>query len=159
MNGDEKAIAKLLVTYCDSFDEEVFKARLSEIPIKQVLRVGKERGGGALGVAEAMILAYNGKKKTDIGRLPIQKLYAKYELEAALIDVKEDKKVVAHKSILFDRIHCVCYLIQSSAICLIKASVMRNKIEQIAPDIIFLSYMHRYFFISSKPYWSILDKM
>jgi len=62
-------------------------------------------------------------------------------------------------TILFDRIHCVCYLIQSSAICLIKASVMRNKIEQIAPDIIFLSYMHRYFFISSKPYWSILDKM
>lgn len=91
------AIAKLLITYCDSFDEEVFKARLSEIPIKQVLRVGKERGGGALGVAEAMILAYNGKKKTDIGRLPIQKLYAKNELEAALIDVKEDKKVVTHK--------------------------------------------------------------
>lgn len=91
------AITKLLVTYGDSFDEEIFKARLGEIPIKQVLRVGKERGGGAMGVAEAMILVYNGKKKSDINKLPIQKMYAKNELEAALIEVQSKTKVVAPK--------------------------------------------------------------
>lgn len=91
------AIAKLLITYGDSFDEEIFKARLGEIPIKQVLRVGKERGGGAMGVAEAMILVYNGKKKSDINKLPIQKMYAKNELEAALIEVQSKTKVVAPK--------------------------------------------------------------
>ena len=86
------AIAKIIITYGDSFDEEIFKARLGEIPIKQVLRVGKERGGGALGVAEAMVLAYNGKKKSDINKLPIQKMYAKNELEAALIEVQSRTK-------------------------------------------------------------------
>lgn len=91
------AIAKIIITYGDNFDEEIFKARLGEIPIKQVLRVGKERGGGALGVAEAMVLAYNGKKKSDISKLPIQKMYAKNELEAALIEVQSRTKVVAHK--------------------------------------------------------------
>lgn len=91
------AIAKIIITYGDSFDEEIFKARLGEIPIKQVLRVGKERGGGALGVAEAMVLAYNGKKKSNINKLPIQKMYAKNELEAALIEVQSRTKEVAPK--------------------------------------------------------------
>lgn len=91
------AIAKIIITYGDGFDEEIFKARLGEIPIKQVLRVGKERGGGALGVAEAMVLAYNGKKKSDINKLPIQKMYAKNELEAALIEVQSRTKEVAPK--------------------------------------------------------------
>ena len=91
------AIAKIIITYGDSFDEEIFMARLGEIPIKQVLRVGKERGGGALGVAEAMVLAYNGKKKSDINKLPIQKMYAKNELEAALIEVQSRTKEVAPK--------------------------------------------------------------
>lgn len=91
------AIAKIIITYVDSFDEEIFKARLGDIPIKQVLRVGKERGGGALGVAEAMVLAYNGKKKSDINKLPIQKMYAKNELEAALIEVQSRTKEVAPK--------------------------------------------------------------
>ena len=91
------AIAKIIITYGDSFDEEIFKARLGEIPIKQVLRVGKERGGGALGVAEAMVLAYNGKKKSDNNKLPIQKMYAKNELEAALIEVQSRTKEVAPK--------------------------------------------------------------
>lgn len=91
------AIAKIIITYGDSFDEEIFKARLGEIPIKQVLRVGKERGGGAFGVAEAMVLAYNGKKKSDINKLPIQKMYAKNELEAALIEVQSRTKEVAPK--------------------------------------------------------------
>lgn len=56
---------------------DTINARLGEIPIKQVLCVGKGRGGGALGVAEAMVLAYNGKKKSSINKLLIQKMYAK----------------------------------------------------------------------------------
>lgn len=80
------AIAKILVTY-PNLNEEVFKYRLSEISIKQLTRMGKERGGGTLGLAEAMVMIYNGKKKSDANKLPIQKLYAKNEIEAAMIDV------------------------------------------------------------------------
>ena len=83
------AIAKIIVTYEEQLDDELFKTRLSDISIKQITRFAKERGGGALSVAEVMITTYNSKKKNDINRLPIQKLYAKNPLEAALIDYKK----------------------------------------------------------------------
>lgn len=82
------AIAKILVTY-PNLDEEVFKYRLSDISIKQIIRMGKERGGGMLGTAEAVIIHYNGKKKNDTYKLSIQKLYVKNEIEAAMMDVVE----------------------------------------------------------------------
>ena len=83
------AIAKIIVTYEEQLDDELFKTRLSDISIKQITRFAKERGGGALSVAEVMITTYNSKMKNDINRLPIQKLYAKNPLEAALIDYKK----------------------------------------------------------------------
>ena len=81
--------AKLLVTYQDALDEEIFKERLGEMSVKQLLRIAKERRGGCMGVAEAMVITYNGKKKSDAYKLPMAKLYTKDEVKLALIDAAE----------------------------------------------------------------------
>ena len=80
------AISKMIVTYQDALDEEIFKERLGEVSVKQLIRTAKERRGGSIGVAEAMVITYNGKKKSDIYKLPMAKLYTKDEFKLALID-------------------------------------------------------------------------
>lgn len=72
------AIAKLIVTYDEHLNDETFKEKLSAMSIKQLTRTAKERHPGMLGVAEVMVLEYNGRKKTSsMYRLPIRKLYEK----------------------------------------------------------------------------------
>ena len=58
-----KGIAKLIITYKDELDDEVFKEKLGMVSIKTLTRIAKDRRPGAMGYAEAMILEYNGKKK------------------------------------------------------------------------------------------------
>ena len=58
------AIAKLITTYGETLNDETFKEKLSAISIKQLIRTAKERRPGMLGVAEVMIIEYNGRKKT-----------------------------------------------------------------------------------------------
>ncbi len=70
------ALAKLIVTYGDTLNDETFKEKLGLLSIKQLIRTAKERRPGAMGVAEVMILEYNGRKKSDSNhRLLIRKLY------------------------------------------------------------------------------------
>ena len=57
------------------------------ISIKQLLRTAKERRAGSLGVAEQIILEYNGRKKTG-SKLNLTKLYAK-EISSD-IDVEDE---------------------------------------------------------------------
>ena len=71
------AVAKLIVTYNDSLDEEMFREKLGRISSKALIRTGKERRTGSLGLAEAMIIAYNGKKKGSTNKLFMNKLYSK----------------------------------------------------------------------------------
>lgn len=72
-----KAVAKLINTYRDRLDDELFKEKLGAVSIKTLMRTAKERRSGTMGYAEAMVLIYNGKKKSDLFRLPIGMLYAK----------------------------------------------------------------------------------
>ena len=72
-----KAVAKLVIVYGDMLDDEMFKEKLGAISIKSLSRTAKEIRSGSLGYAEAMVIEYNGKKKTSAGRLPISMLYAK----------------------------------------------------------------------------------
>ncbi len=72
-----RAVAKLIVVYKNELNDDVFKEKLGDISIKQLVRTAKERRPGTMGVAEAMVIEYNGKKKTSQYRLSIQKLYAK----------------------------------------------------------------------------------
>lgn len=71
-----KAVAKLVVTYKDALDDELFKEKLGAVSIRQLSRTAKERRPGTMGYAEAMVLEYNGKKKNNASRLRISKLYS-----------------------------------------------------------------------------------
>lgn len=70
------AVARLIVVYGDTLDDEAFKNKLGAIPIKQLTRNAKERRSGCMGYAEVMVIEYNGKKKSG-SRLTLNKLYAK----------------------------------------------------------------------------------
>lgn len=71
------AVAKLIVTYNDVLNEELFREKLGNVSTKTLIRTGKERRPGSLGLAEAMILIYNGKKKGSANKLFMNKLYTK----------------------------------------------------------------------------------
>ena len=72
------AIAKLIVTYGEALNDENFKEKLGALSIKQLIRTARDRRPGMLGVAEAMVIEYNGKKKTSsVNRLPMRSLYDK----------------------------------------------------------------------------------
>ena len=68
------AIARIVVVYNDSLNESLFIERLGSISVKQIIRSGKERGSGSVGYAEAMVIEYNGKKKTDVNKLNLRSL-------------------------------------------------------------------------------------
>lgn len=71
------AIAKIVVTYNGTLDDEIFKEKVGAISPKVLSRNAKDRRPGSLGYAEVMVIAYNGKKKGNAGRLFMNKLYAK----------------------------------------------------------------------------------
>lgn len=71
------AVAKLCVVYKNQLNDETFAEKVGAVSIKQLTRTARERRPGSMGYAEAMILEYNGKKKTSAGKLFINKLYAK----------------------------------------------------------------------------------
>lgn len=71
------AVAKLCVVFKDQLNDEIFSEKLGAISIKQLTRTAKERRPGAMGFAEAMIIEYNGKKKSPAGKLFMNKLYAR----------------------------------------------------------------------------------
>ena len=69
------AVAKLVVIYKGQLNEEVFKEKCGAMSIKALTRIAKERRPGSMGFAEAMIIEYNGKKKSAAYRLNIRMLY------------------------------------------------------------------------------------
>lgn len=71
------AVAKLCVVFKDQLNDEVFSEKLGAVSIKQLTRTAKERRPGSMGFAEAMVIEYNGKKKTTTGKLFLNKLYAR----------------------------------------------------------------------------------
>lgn len=56
-------VARLVHAYGDSLRDEHFKERVGATSVKQLARNAKDRRPGAMGVAEAMLLAYNRKCK------------------------------------------------------------------------------------------------
>ena len=69
------AVAKICVLFKGELNEEVFKDKVGAVSIKALTRTAKERRPGSMGYAEAMIIEYNGKKKSSAYRLNIRKLY------------------------------------------------------------------------------------
>ena len=73
------AVAKIIATYGESLDDEVFSQKVGDEPIKQLVRTAKERRPGSMGFAEAMVILYNGKRKNPHTRLSLNALYSKNE--------------------------------------------------------------------------------
>lgn len=69
------AVAKIIITYRDVLNDELFKEKLGAVSVKSLIRTAKERRSGSLGLAEAIVIEYNGKKKNSPFRLQIKKLY------------------------------------------------------------------------------------
>ena len=75
-----KGIARIIVAYGDALHEDVFKEHVGRCSVKYIIRNAKERRPGALGYAEAMVIAYNAKNKY---RLSMRKLYGNSSDEEA----------------------------------------------------------------------------
>ena len=59
------AVTKLCVVYKDQLKDEVFSEKLGAVSIKQLTRTARDRRKGSMGFAEAMLLEYNGKRKSN----------------------------------------------------------------------------------------------
>lgn len=59
-------IARIVVAYGDQIKEDVFKDHVGMVSVKSIIRTAKERRPGAMGYAEAMMLAYNNKNKYQL---------------------------------------------------------------------------------------------
>lgn len=69
------AITRLIITYGDDLNDEIFKEKLGMVSLKYLARTAKERNIGALGFAEAMVIEYNGKTKNPKLRLKMDRLH------------------------------------------------------------------------------------
>jgi len=67
-----KGIAYLVVTYGDDLRDDIFKDKVGNSSIREIVRTAKERKGGSLGYAETMLFAYIKKMKYP---LKLSKLY------------------------------------------------------------------------------------
>ena len=65
-------IALIITSYGEEFKEDVFVDHVGKASVKSIIRTAKERRPGALGYAEAMMLAYNAKNKQ---KLPLRGLH------------------------------------------------------------------------------------
>ena len=73
-----KGTARIVSTFGDTLREDVFKEHVGRVSVKTIIRNAKERRPGALGFAEALLIAYNAKNKY---RLSIRKLYGKSDAD------------------------------------------------------------------------------
>ena len=65
-------IALIITSYGDELKEDMFVDHVGKVSVKSIVRTAKERRPGALGYAEAMMLAYNNKNKQ---KLPLRALH------------------------------------------------------------------------------------
>lgn len=58
-----KGIARLIVAFDEKMRDDIFKEKVGAYSAKDIIRTAKERRAGAIGYAEAMLIAYNKKMK------------------------------------------------------------------------------------------------
>lgn len=58
-----KGIARLIVAFDEKMRDDIFKEKVGAYFAKDIIRTAKERRAGAIGYAEAMLIAYNKKMK------------------------------------------------------------------------------------------------
>ena len=83
-----KGVARIISTYGDMLHEDVFREHVGRCSVKAIIRNAKERRPGALGYAEAMVIAYNAKNKY---RLSMRKLYGNTSDESIDDDASDEE--------------------------------------------------------------------
>ena len=68
------AVARLVTAFGDDMNDEIFKDRVGNISVKQLIRAAKDRRSGSAGLAETMLIEYNGRRKNPAGKLSVSKL-------------------------------------------------------------------------------------
>ena len=84
------AVTRLIVTYNETLNDEIFIEKLGASSVKQLVRTAKERRPGSMGIAEAMVLEYNGKKKSNSNRLFMNQLHSREHVIFKALDVTDD---------------------------------------------------------------------
>ena len=75
-----KGISRLIKIFEDEINDDVFIEKLGNVSAKEIIRTAKERKGGAVGFAEAILLAYNNQKMHT--PLDFHRLYDRAALKA-----------------------------------------------------------------------------
>ena len=82
-----KGIARLVVTFGEKLRDDIFKEKVGACSAKEIVRTAKDRGAGAMGYAEAMLMAYNKKMKYP---LKWSNLYSTQKVSKAVIPLDTD---------------------------------------------------------------------
>ena len=82
-----KGIARLVVAFDEKMRDDVFKEKVGAYSAKEIVRTAKERRAGAIGYAEAMLLAYNKKMKYP---LRWSNLFTNQKAKKAVADIETD---------------------------------------------------------------------
>jgi len=83
-----KAVARIAATYEDRLRDELFKEKCGAESVKSISRTAKERKGGSLGYAEALMNLYNKKSKYP---LPMSDLYGKKKARKQSHEQEDDQ--------------------------------------------------------------------
>ncbi len=98
-----KGIARLIVAFDEKMRDDIFKEKVGVYSAKDIIRTAKERRAGAIGYAEAMLIAYNKKMKYP---LRWSNLYSnpkvKKAVEAIEMDVMSTDETVVDMPTFFD---------------------------------------------------------
>lgn len=89
MNG----VAKVINAFGNDLDDEIFKDRLGAVSVKQLSRMAKDRRPGAMGYAEAILIEYNGKRKSPYTTLSFERLHSRDHPMFTGIDDPEEQSV------------------------------------------------------------------
>lgn len=56
-------ITRLVTAYGDALNDDIFKEKVGDLSIKELVRTARDRKAGSLGFAEAMLQTYNKKRR------------------------------------------------------------------------------------------------
>ena len=64
-----RGVSLIVATFSDSLRDDLFAERIGSVSSREIARTAKERGGGAVGYAETMLLLYNKKTKSTLSMM------------------------------------------------------------------------------------------
>ncbi len=82
-----KGIARLIVAFDEKMRDDIFKEKVGAYSAKDIIRTAKERRAGAIGYAEAMLIAYNKKMKYPLRWI---NLYSNPKVKKAVAAIEMD---------------------------------------------------------------------